>query len=164
MSSALMEQSSPALYGNFNGENCIKDSETGYLSYPNDSLLARLFGATKKKAFLKLLAQTWPNIPAACKGIGISYATYINHSRIDPKFKADLEELQKQHTFNVQGVMYKNALTPRGFMDRIALLRAYEPETFNPDKKVQVTGTLTHEVVVQKSKNLTDCIDAELID
>lgn len=145
------------------------DPETG-LMYPkctetgSPTAEARYFTLEKKKRFINLADIMWPDLAAVCKEIGISRSTFNAHRAVDTVFCDILDDIKRAKVDGVEGSMFKWSARPQNFMDRIAILRAYKGETYNP----QSTVTFRHEVSEQESNMrraaLATVVDGELSD
>lgn len=138
--------SSMTFLGNFNGREMAVDPETGYLQATEGYKLAG-FTAALKVRFISAAKKLWPNVSAICQIVGIHPGTFQNHYKADVKFREDLELVKAERLDLLEGVMFDNATQPRGFLDRIATLKAHRPERWNPDYRM----TITHDVQISRT-------------
>lgn len=129
-----------------NGSSLVVDPETGFLTASEGYKLTG-FDPSKKLKFIELAPQMWPHVSAICQAVGISRSTFSNHYKLDEKFRAEVDEGREQALDEAEHAMRTNSTRPGGFMDRIALLKAYRPERWNPEHRL----TVTHDVQVTKS-------------
>lgn len=134
------------LAGGMTGTSLVVDHETGFLT-PGDGYRYEGFTIDKKLRFLELAPEFWPHVTRICQAVGISRYTYANHYKLDERFR-ELVDAARDHALDeAEAAMRSNSIRPGGFMDRIALLKAYRPERWNPEHKVSVT----HDVLITKS-------------
>lgn len=149
-----------------NPDNYVKDEETGFL-VPTDrctNSIDRLFNLEKKLKFLELAEVMWPNIHAVCKEMKMNVATYKNHMLMDAKFAECMELIKQAKVDMVEGNVFTFSQRPANFMDRMAILRAYRGELYNPVQKVQHVGTeLSKDQVLARRASLATVVDAEVV-
>lgn len=149
-----------------NPDNYVKDEETGFL-VPTDrctNSIDRLFNLEKKIKFLELAEVMWPNIHAVCKEMKMSVTTYKNHMLMDAKFAECMEIIKQAKVDMVEGNVFTFSQRPANFMDRMAILRAYRGELYNPVQKVQHVGNeLSKDEVFKRRANLATVVDAEVV-
>jgi len=129
-----------------NGNSLAIDPETGFL-VPMNGYKLEGFDATKKARFIDLVGKFWPRIGAVCDAVGVSRQTYYNHYKIDAKFREMVDLQREEKLDSAEAAMVDNSTRPGGFMDRIALLKAYRPERWNPEHRLSVT----HDVQVTRA-------------
>lgn len=154
------------LTGLTTGNALVKDPETGFLTASGSGKGNPLFHFTplKKLEFLELCSQHWPNIHRVCLDVKVSYATYKNHLIMDEKFAECMEEIKQAKVDNVEGNVFTFSQRPQNFMDRMAILRAYRGELYNPVQKVEhSSGNLSKDDVARRRVGLTTVLDAELV-
>lgn len=105
-----------------------------------------------KKAFLAAYKELgYRN--KACEKVGIETHSVQYWKKTDAKFAMDYQILQEwwkeEKKETIERIMYDLALTPRGFMDRMAWLRKHYPEEYNPKAIVQHEKGHTEEVLKQ---------------
>lgn len=122
------------------------DPETG-LMVNTDGYKLVGFTLPKKLQFLELAPLHWPHISRLCELVGITRQTFSNHYKIDEKFRELVDAGRELALDEAENAMRVNSIRPGGFMDRIALLKAYRPERWNPEHRL----TVTHDVTVTKA-------------
>lgn len=117
------------------------DPRTGFL----ESTGKHAFNAVMKMRALELAHENvtvrseLPDIPAICKGLGISHNTFYAHLQQDEEFKRQWEEVLDLCEHELVKTMYANGRRPNGYMDRITWLRAHRPGKWNPDYKINIS-------------------------
>ncbi len=101
--------------------------------------LSRLFDASKRAFFLEVLPNCYPNIWKACALAGVHKQTVLKRMEIDPEFAQACADIADQAMDQVEGYMATFAATPKGFLDRIAILKANRPEKWNPTSRVEIS-------------------------
>lgn len=152
--------------GDSNGNSMVKDEKTGYMVATNKANVnsENHFSIERKLNFVELCKQHWPNIHKVLLEVGISYGTYKNHLLLDPKFNKDLEAIREAKVDQVEGNVFAFANRPANFMDRMAILRAYRGDLYNPVQKIQQVGAeLTPQQAEARKINLATVVDAEVI-
>ena len=111
------------------------------------------------------LAHHWPNLTAAAKELGVWPDALHHHKRKgSPWFMAIWEQAKLSALDRIKGVMMEQAQTPKGFLDRAMTLRAYEPDVFNPARKIIVEGhKMSESDAERRSKVLDNCVDATIV-
>ena len=147
----------------------VKDPETGYL-IPGKLLGKEETGSSsffftpdKKALFIKLASKYFPNIMKVCREVGVSKDTYTAHFKIDEKFRNEMEEIKREKVDAVEENVFHFSGFRQNFMDRIAILRAYRGELYNP----QSVMTIRHEISQAESEvwraALATVVDAEIV-
>lgn len=147
-----------------NPENYEEDPETGFLN-PRPGLAGvNHFTAQKKIKFLELAEQHWPNMHKVCKDMKVHFTTYKNHMLMDAKFAECLNLIKQEKVDTVEGNVFTFSQRPANFMDRMAILRAYRGDLYNPVQKVQHVGTeLSKDQVLARRASLATVVDAEVV-
>lgn len=148
------------------GSQLVEDPETGFLYYPNEdpALIKGSFGIERKKKYLEALRRHWPNFSLARKELGLRSSTIREHSAVDVKFAEAIKEIETEMVDQVEGKVMEFAQLPKNFMDRIALLRAYRGELYNPVQKVQhLASRMAPEELATRRVNLAKVVDAEVV-
>ena len=113
------------------------------------------FDSKKKQLFLELYAKS-PNLTAAAQAIGHSPQLIHYHFERDPEFKKAFDAVRQGLCDQLEGKVYEYGQRPQNFMDRIAYLRAYRPDRWNPQAQITVQhnvdvtaklSTRAHEVI-----------------
>lgn len=150
-----------------NPANYVKDEETGFL-VPSEKCvngIQNLFNAEKKIKFLELAEEYWPNIHKICKEMKMGYNTFKNHMLMDSKFAHCMEMIKQAKVDHVEGNVFTFSGRPANFMDRMAILRAYRGELYNPVQKVQHVGSeLSKDEVFRRRASLATAVDAEVVE
>lgn len=134
------------------------DPATGFLGSINGTNTLDTFTADKKQLFLDKYRIT-ANISAIARELGFNPATVYLHIRQDEKFKQALESARNEISDRLESKLVEYGAQPNHFMDRIAWLRAYRADRYNPDWK----GTVNVDVsFVNAIADKAKAIDAEL--
>lgn len=148
----------PSLMKEFTGSSLVLDPETGYLTNSTVNSLTG-FNATRKQQFVEFAREWWPNIMKICEAVGITHPTFYSHYAVDPKFRADIDACRERILDNAEHVMAQRAMAPGGFMDRIAMLKAYRPARWDQERRYRIV----HESAAQTHASDLQAIDAELV-
>jgi hypothetical protein len=117
------------------GNAMRKDPATGFMERPPEKGM-RFLTAEDKKTFLELYRETW-NFGKSCDAIGFNRWTVTEHLKLDPEFKKALADSREKMCDNLENKLYENAQKDRGFMDRIALLRAHRGEIYGQKATIE---------------------------
>lgn len=121
------------------------------------------FDVENKSKFLRLAIEYWPNITAICKACGISRDTYYNHRKMDPAFDQALKDIDDMVCDELENVLRTEGAKPKGFLDRMAYLRAHRPELYDKAKVVKIEGYKMSEQERGRRLNVVETvIDAEV--
>ena len=103
------------------------------------------FDAHKKRLFLDQFAKT-PNIHGVATALGHSRQVIFWHLERDPEFKKAFNAIREGLTDQLESKVHEYAQRPHGFLDRIAWLRAYRAERWNPKPEMSVKHSveITH--------------------
>lgn len=123
----------------FNGNSCVKDPVTGYLTPTHQGALT-VFGSDSKVKFIELFKQNG-DLGTSCESLGVSYQTMRDHVKADEAFARDMNIALSQMEDKITGVMYRQALTEKGTMDRFGWLRAHNPSKWNPKTQITVNSS-----------------------
>jgi len=141
------------------------DEQTGFLESSNS--LVTLNGIRKTE--ILRLAQEYidqngkiPSLITLCKSVGISLRTFQRHIQYDQQFKSAFREVLLNGQAILENVMFNRGLEPGGFMDRIAWLRRYFPENWNPEHKMIVAHE--NKTFDPTATEITNYIDVQPID
>lgn len=122
------------------------------------------FTPERKKRFIELAKQYWPNMGEICRAVGVSRWTVANHRKSDPIFNNALHEIDQQVCDDHEMVMRANGMTPKGFLDRMAYLRAHRPELYDRAKVVKIEGYKMENGERQRRLGAVETvIDAEVV-
>ena len=154
-------------HANDNARSFI-DPETGYLTpekYVKGQLASeeKFFHPGKKTKFIELAKQFYPNLSKVCKLVGVSSATFRQHLMIDKKFGADLAAVRDERVDRVEESVFMHSERPQNFMDRMAILRAYRGELYNPKSTVTFEHKISAEESMRRHQNLAGAVDAEIV-
>lgn len=94
-----------------------------------------------KVTFLRVYHKTG-NLSKAAKAVGRTRSAFYEMMKTDKAFAQDFLDVKEARCDDLEEVMLDNALTPKGFMDRIAWLRANRSEKYNPDKNDEKNAAL----------------------
>lgn len=138
------------------------DDKTGYKYLAHTS-----HGLTldKKIKFIDLLRKCWPNIAQARREIGISSRVYKQHIAMDAKFAADIEDIKEELVDRIEGIMAENAQSgPKGFLDRIAFLRAHRRDLYGNRATVDVNvHNVSRDELSYKLDKMSNVFDTQLV-
>jgi hypothetical protein len=111
------------------------------------------------------LIKHWPNLTAASLSLGMSHGVLHWHkAKRSPWFMSLFEQAKQVKLDKIKTVMVDCAMEPKGFLDRAMTLRAYEPDVFNPARKIIVEGyKMTQDEADRRSKVLESCVDATIV-
>lgn len=143
------------------GSTLVLDQATGYL-VPGDGYKLVGFGSDKKTRCVALAREYWPHLSRIAEAVGINRQTLSNHLELDAKFREDMEAAQAFVLDDAEATMRARAMTPGGFMDRIALLKAYRAERWNPELRAGSTANVS--VTVQLASKAREYIDTTATD
>ncbi|MEK6577931.1 MAG: hypothetical protein AABZ55_01775 [Bdellovibrionota bacterium] len=123
---------------------------TGFLESPN---FLESFNSDKKIKFLELIENNphYNGIVQACELIGITPTAVFQHLKRDPVFYEKWENLKRNFAYRVEGVLSSCALDPKKTIDRLAYLRAYMSEKYNPGANTPQNGTVTINIEILDS-------------
>lgn len=106
----------------------VIDERTGYLRHPtNDKAIT----PEMKETFLEALKKLG-TASGAARFAGFSPRLLSVHKRADLQFKQDYDLALEEMAHTLEGVMYLNAMQPKGTLDRFGWLRAHYPKKWNP--------------------------------
>jgi hypothetical protein len=131
-----------------------------------DGVIAeQTFIPSLKIKLIQRLIELWPNVSKACYEIGISVATYKNHYAIDPLFREHIDEVKSSVVDDVKSFSVQLGRTNKmAIIDRMATLRAFDPENYDRAKIVKVQQEIPDiEGGKKRMKNLEHVIDAEIV-
>ena len=111
-----------------NGNSLRKDDATGFLQ-PSENYSIAGFTADKKTQFFALFEECG-DIGKAMIAIGLDRRTFYTAMNTDSMFKKKFKESVVAMKWTLEGTMFHNGKTARGFMDRIAWLRRWFPEEY----------------------------------
>jgi hypothetical protein len=139
------------------------EPKTGFLEQPH---LPSAFNAERKQQLLEMI-RDHPHrtgIDKACREIGISDSTFWRHIEADKAFREAWERLKKGFAYRVEDVLAHCALDPKKTIDRLAYLRAYMPEKYNPVQKSESQITITIDGnMLSQAKSERNVIEAEIV-
>ena len=139
------------------------DPKTGYLIPHNATSGSHLYFTPERKSrFVKLAKELYPNLHAVCEIVGITKLTYKTHYAMDRKFKEDMDELIDRAIDMVEHTMFSMAKKPMNFMDRIAILRSYRGEIYNPKSTVTIKRDLDEREQFERKVSLAKVVDTEV--
>ena len=116
-----------------------------------------------KVRFLELAERNWPNLTVVLKAVGASKRDFEMHMRLDRNFRDRVEGIRDSRMDVLESVMLAAGLKPRGFMDRMAMLRAYRPGVWNPDRKMEVqVRALTDEEERRRGELLRRAVEIQV--
>ena len=118
---------------------------------PGGAGLSRLFGPTKRTAYLDAL-RTCPVIRSACDVAGVSRSTIHNHREADPDFalaeeRAKKDGIERLEADVMQRANSKDVEKPSDLLS-IFMLKAHKPGLYRDKIDHRVEGTVTHEVTI----------------
>jgi len=104
---------------------------TGHKSIDNkEDIYPAAFGPEKKKLFLRAYKASGLRLYATCNKLSISRHTIIDACQKDPDFREAFRQCTNDVVEEIEAKSREMALTDKGFMDRIAQLRALLPEKY----------------------------------
>ena len=95
-----------------------------------------------KTRALELLTESPNNISYVVKRLGVSRPCWYWHLSHDPQFAIEVQEIREAACDALESNMYDLGMKKsfKTFNDRIAYLRAYRPQLYNPVKVLKVEG------------------------
>lgn len=153
---ALLQTADNLSYaGDFNANTMVVDKETGFL-VPGQGYTLEGFNLPKKIKFVELAKEMWPRIGLLCQAVGICRQTFTNHYKADLAFRKAVDEARDLALDEAEAAMRANSTAKGGFMDRIALLKAYRPERWNPERQLTLNHNvnLTREIAGEAMKSI----------
>lgn len=130
------------------------DPSSGFLESTGN--FANAFDSERKAQFLEVYKANGLRFKKTCKLLGISEHTINHHHAVDHVFRSAFDEVQREYAEDLQCTSMEIALTPKGFMDRIAQLRRLFPGKYAPAENTGQTKIELHidgDVMISK-KNL----------
>lgn len=106
------------------------DPSSGFLESTGN--YATVFDAERKAQFLEVYKANGLRFKKTCALLGLSQHTINKHIEQDQVFADAFNEVQRVYAEDLQCTSMEIALTPRGFMDRIAQLRRLFPGKYAP--------------------------------
>jgi hypothetical protein len=143
------------------------DPVNGYLETSGN--YATPFDSERKKAFLEVYKQHELGIRKACRSMGLSVSTVNHHLQIDPKFKEDFDEAEREYIENLECVSRTNALNPKAVIERIFQLKCLLPSKygqFENKSEPKVTINISSDVINEakrRCESMERAIDAEIV-
>lgn len=139
------------------GTTLTTDEETGFLT-PTFAYSIHGFTSERKQDFIRQISKYWPHMSKLCKHVGIHIQTFRSHCLKDKHFKEAVDyamtEAQESGCDDLEVSMFSRAKTPGGFMDRIAMLRAYRPGKFSDNRRVEIDiGSNAKELLMSRFKD-----------
>lgn len=155
----------PTLVKNNMFAKMVRDPETGFLAsmHTANGQAEMYFTIPKKKAFVALAKKLYPNMSAVCKEVGISVQTYKNHYQVDEAFHNAIEEIKEAAIDKIESHMFLYAGNKQNFMDRIAIMRAYRGEIYNPKSTVTFKHEISPDEASRRRVALAEVVDADVI-
>ena len=150
------------LSGKFNS-TLVKDPTTGYLSPSGVGNMSNQFDARRKKKFIDIAKDLWPNLAAVCEMVGISRGTLKNHLMVDGRFREDLDLIREASVDTVEKNMFVFSNRPSNFMDRMAIMRAYRGDLYNPKTTITYEHKISREESEKRRMNRGNAIDVEVL-
>jgi L-rhamnose mutarotase len=122
------------------------------------------FGSQRKSEFIRLAIEFWPNMSAICKAVGVARSTVYLHRKSDPAFNKALQEIDAMVCDEMEQTLRTEGMKPKGFLDRMAYLRAHRPELYDRAKVVKIEGyKMGDGERRQRLAGLEGAIDAEVV-
>lgn len=141
-------------------DNLPKDPETGFIITPRHDGLNVL----KKKRFLELFLKN-QNVTASAKAVGTDRRLVMYHLEYDKAFKAAFDACVEAVCDNLEQVMVANAHHPKGFLDRIAFLRAKRAEVWDrkyDSEKINLEINVNPQAISNANKR-QETLEAEIV-
>lgn len=168
----------PKFVGNFTGSTLtVIDPDTGFIESPDmPAEVARLrygnpalgpislFNGLKKAHALNLLRDHWPDITKVCESLGISRWTFTNHYNADEEFRRCVDEIKDKTIDGGHAVRMRVMMKDSGSFDRMCVLNAYMPETYNPKTKIEVEHTMQPMEARRRDSIIDKVVDAEIVE
>ena len=149
------------LSGNITGASLVVDPDTGFLMSTSGYSLEG-FSPTKKIKAVALAYEFWPHIARICESVGIHRNTFTNHYKLDKKFCESIDDARERALDDAESAMRARSMAPGGFMDRIALLKAYRPERWDREHRVSITHDVQlTQSIASKARQIVDTTATE---
>ena len=122
-----------------------------------------LFDRPQKDLFLQSLRDNPRNIGKACKRVGITRQTYLNHYTADKEFAKDVLEALECDLDDAEENITAMAKTKSGYLPAITLLRMGRGAIWNPEHRMTVVHETTAAEGARTVEMLQDVVDAEIL-
>ena len=127
-------------------------------------LHAYRFDFERKSEFLRLAIEFWPNLSKICAVVGISRQCFYDHMKSDKLFNKALQDVDAMICDEHEEMLRQEGMKPKGFLDRMAYLRAHRPELYDRAKVVRVEGyKMTDGEAQRRLARLDGAIDATIV-
>lgn len=139
------------------------DPATGFLETTQGHYVTA-FDADRKSQFIQVYKANGLRFKKTCKLLGISEHTINKHTESDKAFANALAEVRREYAEDLECTSMDIALTPKGFMDRIAQLRRFFPGRYAPSENAGQTKIELHidgDLVL--SKKHTETLEASIV-
>ena len=137
----------------------IVDKKSGYL----ENIRHGGMKAEHKSSFLSLLSKK-PNPSAVANSLGFSRRAFDYALHADPVFKRDYDTVMRGLTDHVEEKIYLNAQESKGFMDRMAWVRAHDPDKWNPQANIRITHTASDKLLEGLAKRALSYTERNIVE
>lgn len=150
-----------ATYHNINPETGMIETTGNY---------ACAFDSEKKKAFLELYKKNGLAFYRTCKELSVGHSTINHHYEIDPQFKLEFDQAEKEYADELLTVSRRNALEPKMVIERIFHLKSLFPGKYSDGQKPQgnqITINVNGDLLIDAKKrieSMTRQLDQDVID
>lgn len=124
------------------------------------------FDGERKRQFLERYRANGLMFRKTCKELGISMHTVNKHYQLDPKFKEEYDECQREYAESLESFQRDMALTPKGFMDRCMQLRHLFPDRYAPEKQSSGPSHVVINITADALGQITErqrTLDAQIV-
>lgn len=125
------------------------------------------FSPQMKVDFIAALPAVWPNLTKALKEIdGPDRNTLHAHMESDAVFREAIRNIEREKIDELKATIHKFGKRPKNFMDRMALGRLYDPEHFDPARRliVEQRRSVDQGGIQSRLRSLGNCVDAQLVE
>lgn len=123
------------------------------------------FDAESKTRFLEYYKNNGLRLNSTCKAIGVKRDTVKKHIKLDPMFKAAVDELHDDWLQELEAVSKKSALEPKNTIERIFHMKCHLPDVYGQELKqnfqpitINVNGNLLID-----SKTRSEVLEAQIV-
>src|SRR3990167_1456773 len=143
------------------------DATTGFLQ--SNGEYAHVFDAQRKTAFLRLYGSNGLRLRRTCRSMGMSESTINHHCSIDPEFRRQFDDVERDYIDELEGVSRDNALNPRSVIERIFQLKCLLPSKYGQENRpvsTVITINLDGKILESAERHrdqIDSAVDAEIV-
>ena len=140
-----------------NTETALRPTASGYLESPRKDRISQEIKALVIENYAKS-----GNLSDACRLAGVIPRTFRWHMNLDRNLMRELTEAREQISDKAEGHMVEHMSRPNNVIDRLAWLKAWRPDRWNPAAKFEVKHSV--EVTQQLAARAAEYIDTTATD